>query len=322
MKGTNVPNTSRDQLGDVLIAVLTYQRNDDLVELLPLLVAQLGGRTGEVLVVDNDPGGSAASTVAELDLARVRYVHEERPGIAHARNRALDEAGDAHVLVFIDDDERPDARWLTSLLACYQREQCVAVAGAVIPDVGRIDDPWIEAGGFFVRPRHSTGSELEAASTANLLIDLRRLESLGSVRFDDRFGLSGGSDTMFSRELIARGGRIVWCDEAVVTDHIRTFRANRAWVLQRHFRSGNSWARTSVELSKNGGATLLMRLRLTLAGVARIVLGTARSTFGTVARSSRHQARGSRTAARGMGMTLGAWGRVYVEYRRKGRDAV
>jgi succinoglycan biosynthesis protein ExoM len=304
-----------------MIAVLTYQRNDDLLELLPLLVAQLGERPGEVLVVDNDPDGSAASTVTGLDLARVRYVHEERPGIAHARNRALDEAGDAHVLVFIDDDERPDPAWLSSLLDCYQREQCVAVAGAVIPDVGRIDDPWIDAGGFFVRARHTTGTELGAASTANLLIDLRRLEAMGSVRFDDRFGLSGGSDTLFTRELLARGGRIVWCDEAVVTDYIRTFRSNRAWVLQRHFRSGNSWARTSVELSQGRWATLVTRLRLTFAGVARVVLGTARAVVGTVVRSPRHQARGSRTAAHGRGMTQGAWGRVYVEYRRKSADA-
>jgi succinoglycan biosynthesis protein ExoM len=312
-----VPSTNRGQLGKVLIAVLTYQRNDDLVELLPLLVAQLGDRAGEVLVVDNDPDGSAAPTVSEMGLPGVRYVHERQPGIAHARNRALDEAGDAHVLVFIDDDERPDAMWLTQLLDCYQREQSVAVAGAVIPDVGRIEDPWIEAGGFFVRARHRTGSEVPAASTANLLIDLRQLEALGSVRFDERFGLSGGSDTMFTRELLARGGRIVWCDEAIVTDYIRPARANRGWVLQRHFRSGNSWARTSVELSRAGWATLLVRLRLTFIGVARIVLGTMRSAFGVITRSLRHQARGSRTAARGTGMALGAWGRVYVEYRRK-----
>lgn len=310
--------TSDGVLGRIVIAALTYQRNEDLLELLPMLVTQLGEHDGEVLVVDNDPDGSAAATVAGLDLARVRYVHEQQPGIAHARNRALDEAGDAHLLVFIDDDERPDPAWLSTLLGCYGRERCVAVAGAVIPDVGRIDDPWIEAGGFFVRPRHTTGSEVEAASTANLLIDLQQLEALGSVRFDERFGLTGGSDTLFSRELIARGGRIVWCDEAVVTDYIRTVRANRSWVLQRHYRSGNSWARTSVELSKGRVPTLLTRLRLTWVGLARIVVGTARSTFGTVVRSPRHQARGSRTAARGRGMAVGAWGVVYVEYRRKG----
>jgi succinoglycan biosynthesis protein ExoM len=61
----------------------------------------------------------------------------------------------------------------------------------------------------------------------------------------------------------------------------------------------------------------LVRLRLTFVGVARIVLGTTRSGFGLVTRSLRHQARGSRTAARGTGMALGAWGRVYVEYRRR-----
>ena len=111
-------------------------------------------------------------------------------------------------------------------------------------------DPWIAAGGFFVRQRHRTGTEQGAASTANLLIDLEELQRLGGIRFDEEFGLTGGSDTMFTRTITGRGGRIVWCDEAVVTDHVRTERVTRQWVLQRHFRSGNSWSRISVRLAK------------------------------------------------------------------------
>lgn len=312
------PNPS-DVLGPIVIAVLTYKRPEDLPALLPQLLEQTEtvGEDVTVLVVDNDAEESARVTVAALALDRVTYVVEPRPGIAAARNRALAEVPHAHLLIFIDDDERPEPGWLSALLDCYRRERSAAVAGPVVPDAVGLDDPWIVAGGFFVRKRHPTGTEVEAASTANLLLDLRQLAELGAFRFDEKFSLTGGSDTLFTRRLTRAGGRIVWCDEASVVDHIRIQRLNRRWVLQRHFRAGNSWSRTTVELEPGPLSRLGVRLRLTVLGLVRIVLGSLRTAFGTVTRSLRHQARGSRTAARGTGMVLGAWGGVYIEYRRK-----
>jgi hypothetical protein len=204
------------------------------------------------------------------------------------------------------------------MVECYRRERCAAVAGVVIPDVGRIDDPWLRQAGFFVRKRHPTGSEHEAAATANLLLDLRQVEQLGNIRFDNRFGLTGGEDTLFTRTLSRRGGRIVWCDEAIVVDHIRVHRVTRRWILQRHFRNGNTWARIDVELGTSTPARALARLRLTLLGVVRIILGGLRAAGGVVIRSPKHQGRGSKAVARGIGMATGAWGAVYEdsEYRR------
>ncbi len=69
-----------------------------------------------VLVIDNDPAGSGEAVVSALDSDAVRYVHEPRPGIAAARNRALDEAASYDLLIFIDDDEWPNPTWLQSLL--------------------------------------------------------------------------------------------------------------------------------------------------------------------------------------------------------------
>ena len=310
--------SSTDPLGSVVVAVLTYRRADDLLELLPQLVEQTTSvdETASVLVVDNDPAASGAAVVTALDLPAVRYVHEPTPGIASARNRVLDEVRGAHLLVFIDDDERPAQNWLSALVECYRRERCAAVAGAVLPDLSQVDDPWILAGGFFVRQRHAAGTELDTASTANLLLDLRQVERLGGARFDERFGLSGGSDTLFTRTLTRNGGRLVWCDEACVTDHIRVQRLSRRWVLQRHFRAGNSWSRTCVDLETRSVPRIRVRLALTTQGVVRIVLGALRVALGAAMRSVRHQARGSRTVARGSGMALGAWGGVYVEYKR------
>jgi succinoglycan biosynthesis protein ExoM len=303
-------------IGEVVVAVLTYKRTEDIAALLPLLVeqaSQIPERT-RVVVVDNDPAGSARGPVAALGLSEVTYVHEVQPGIAHGRNRALDEARGAHLLVFLDDDERPCEGWLVELLATYRTERSAGVAGVVLPAPGLVDDPWIEAGGFFVRQRHADGAEVPAAGTANLLLDLRQVERLGGIRFDAAFGMTGGSDTMFTRTLIQRGGRIVWSDRSRVVDHIRVARITRDWVLQRAFRAGNSWSRTSVALKAAGAARLLLRCRLTAAGLARMVAGSARAVVGVGTRNLRHQARGRRTLARGRGMILGAWGIVYNEY--------
>ena len=306
----------------VVLAVLTYKRVEDLPVLLPLLVQQAGtvGEETSVLVVDNDAAASARETVERLNLPGVRYVVEASPGIAAARNRVLDETAGDDLLVFIDDDERPEPNWLAALLECYRRDRPAAVAGPVVPDLGLIDDPWIIAGGFFVRQRHATGTVLQTASTANLLIDLHQVRALGDVRFDERFGLTGGSDTLFTRTLTRNGGRLVWCDEAVVTDHIRVQRLTRRWVLQRHFRSGNSWSRTCMDLETTPWGRSRTRIALTVQGLGRIVAGSLRTAVGVVRRSLRDQARGSRTVARGIGMTVGAWGGVYVEYHRRSAE--
>ncbi len=71
-------------------------------------------------------------------------------------------------------------------------------------------DPWIKAGRFFDRRRLPSGTQIEVAATNNLLLDLRQVRAFG-LRFDEALGLSGGSDTLFTRELHGRGGVLVWC---------------------------------------------------------------------------------------------------------------
>jgi hypothetical protein len=136
------------------------------------------------------------------------------------------------------------------------------------------------------------------------------------MRFDERFSASGGSDTLFTVELHRGGGRLVWCDEARVTDVVPPSRLNRRWVLRRAVRTGNSWSRVSIEVERRGVARAVRRLVLTAQGIARVVGGAGRCVLGFVTRSVTHQARGARTLARGLGMTSGAWGYQFGEYHR------
>jgi len=305
------------------VAVLTYRRPDDLRAVLPHLVeqARLLDPPAGVLVVDNDPDGGARDAVAPVPGVDVRYVHEPAPGIAAARNRALDECADADLVVFIDDDERPVPAWLRLLVDTYLVDRPEAVVGPVVSEYVHEPDAWVRAGRFFDRRRLRTGTVTDVAATNNLLLDVTRLRALG-LRFDEAFGLSGGSDMLLTRQLAAAGGRLVWCDEAVVVDVVPPDRVTRTWVLARAFRSGNTWARTSLVLARGPRGRAAVRVRLTAQGAVRVVAGAARAAVGTVARRAGHDARGRRTVARGAGMLAGAYGTVYVEYARDGRRTV
>jgi glycosyltransferase involved in cell wall biosynthesis len=307
----------------VRIAVLTYQRPQDIGAALPRLLAQAESVECDsvhcdIVVVDNDPEGSARDFVTAFGADHpgiVHYQHEAEPGISAARNRALASAADCDLLVFIDDDERPCLNWLALLLETYQAHASAAVVGPVISEFEVQPDAWVQAGRFFDRRRLPTGTEVKVAATNNLLLDLHQIRAYG-LDFDPQFGISGGGDTMFTRSLYQNGGKLVWCDEAIVLDVVPTARTTRDWVIRRALRSGNSESSTSLKLARSHRERGLVRLKLTGRGAGRIVAGGARLGVGTVTSSLRHQARGLRTLTRGAGLLSGAWGYVYREYRR------
>lgn len=309
-----MPDIDRIRL---VIAVLTFRRPRDIAEVIPALIEQAASVEADVtiLVVDNDPEGGAAGQVNAFARRHpVRYVHEPVPGIASARNRALAESDAARLLVFIDDDERPTPGWLGLLLDTWRTTRCAAVVG---PVVSRFDVPpadWVAAGRFFDRRRMPTGTRVGVAATNNLLLDLEVVRRIGA-RFDTRFGISGGSDSAFTRDIHAHGGEIVWCDEAVVHDIVPAERTTREWVLRRAYRVGNAWSRIHLVDARAGGRALV-RSGLLLRGSIRVVLGSVRFAVGLATRRLVDRARGLRTAARGAGMLAGAVGSVYSEYKR------
>lgn len=305
----------------VTIAVLTFRRTDRLRTLLPLLEAQrleVAGpeTTVDILVVDNDAARSAEPAVREFSAQRyVRYVCEPLPGIANARNRALDEASTTRLLAFIDDDESPQTGWLRALVETWQRTEPAAVAGRVVEYFSVAPDQWIVAGGFFRRRSLPTGTPVERAGAGNLLLDLDYVRRAG-VRFDGSLGFAGGEDTLFCAQLRQQGGVIVWCQEAQALDHIPAERLSRRWVLARAFSHGNAAGRVDLRMVDRPAARARIRVHLLGRGCARLAGGLLRGALGTVSRRVDHEARGLRTASRGLGMTAAAAGWRHQEYRR------
>jgi hypothetical protein len=316
-----VPDTVR-----LTVAVPTFRRPAELRAALPLLLEHArevaerpGGRyTVDVLVVDNDPEGTAAAVVAEAVAPAVRHVVEPTPGIAAVRNRAIDEAAGARLLAFIDDDERPLASWLSALVDTWESTGAAAVSGRILAEYAGELEPWIRAGDFFVRRSMPTGTPIDVAAAGNLLLDLDQVRRAG-VRFETSLGLAGGEDTLFSRTLARAGGRMVWCNESAAVDFVPPERMTRAWVLTRAWSHGNAAVLTELRLTPRASARAVARARWVVQGLLRVAGGGARWCLGLVVRSLRHRARGLRAVCRGAGMVGGACGLAFVEYARDGR---
>ena len=64
----------------------------------------------------------------------------------------------------------------------------------------------------------------------------------GKVAFDPRYGLSGSEDTDFFHRLCRSGAVMVWCQEALLTEHVPEERLTMRWLLSRGFRGGQRYA--------------------------------------------------------------------------------
>ncbi|MBE9937984.1 glycosyltransferase family 2 protein [Cellulosimicrobium cellulans] len=310
----------------VTVAVPTFRRPRELAGLLravaphlETLSEDLGIATvGEVLVVDNDPARSAERVVAAA-AGTVRYVHEPLPGISAARDTALRRSADSDLLVFIDDDELPRARWLAELLAVWLERRPAAVAGRVVAEFDAEPDEWIRAGRFFERRYLPRGTSVRAAAAGNLLLDIEQVHRSG-VTFDRRLGMGGGEDTLFTSALTRRGFRIEWAPDSVIVDRVPADRLRKAWVLRRRFAHGTVVSTVAVRLATSGRERALARVAGVARGLALVGSGALRWLRGLVTGSLARRARATADVWRGAGRIAGAAGLHFPEYRRAGRS--
>ena len=337
------------------IAMLTYRRNEYRAQVIPQLLKQADDVSGPdatagVLIVDNDPQAGARAVVeaaraalaggqseaaessgqagpsgsADSDAAatsRLVYVHEPEPGIVAGRNRALSEARGSDALVFIDDDEIPSPGWLASLVSTWRSQECAAVTGPTPPTFEDTPSPWVTASGAFDSWEAADGAQVRSADTGNLLLDLGVVERLG-LRFDPRYGLTGGEDSLFTRQLTRAGGVIRFAAGAIVTKRVPAARARRTWVLERSLRSGSSWARVRIDTAgpadgtSGGLARLRLRLGYGIKGLAKAGVDGARAGVARIRGDVPAQARYEVSSRGGLGMVVGALGGHVREYGR------
>lgn len=309
-----MPSSTRER---VSIAITTYKRPKLLDPLLDIVAERIRGASklidASILVIDNDPAESARP-IAERH-AEARYVAEHTPGIAAARQRALDETPEGTLLVYLDDDVTPDPEWLEPLVTLWLESAAAIVAGYVRYSFPEGSDPWVVEGGFIRRENLPTGTRLGVAAAGNILVDVSAIRRLG-VDFDTTLGLSGGEDTLFTSQVTRAGGSIVWCQESVVDGPIPVERATRAFCIARAQAHGSVAVLVALRLSASKVGRAAIRARSVLGGLLRIAGGFAKHLAGRLSSNVQRDADGFRIASRGWGMARAAIGITTAEYRR------
>lgn len=294
-----------------VVAIASYRRPQGLASLLESLEVSIAAASGaprpRIVVVDNDPSGSARDVV-DAGHGAWEYVHEPEPGIVAARNAGLGALQpDDDAIIFVDDDETVDPGWYQAIIASALRYDADVVTGPVIPTY-RDDCPsWIRRGEFFDRLRFPSGTRPRFPATNNALVRRRALALLQEPRFSQQFAVSGGSDSEFFDRLSRAGADIRWDDEALVYEVVPAERATLRWIWRRNVRLGNVASRVTLR-SRPRAVVLAL-------GVTRVIWGVVATAVDIVAK--RHVTRDSFShIPKGVGMVGASVGALVEEYQR------
>jgi succinoglycan biosynthesis protein ExoM len=288
-----------------LIAIVTYRRPSMLQRCIESVGRQLGPND-RILVIDNDPSGSGMDVANRVQ--DVECVIEAIPGIAAARNRAIEIflTSRHSRLLFIDDDEVAREGWVEAHHRTAERYGAECTFGPVIPTFEGGAPNWVIRGKFFERVRSSTGEPVRFPATNNVQILRGFFDTRMAIRFDERFSLTGGSDTDFFERARDSGARFIWSDEAVVEEAVPPERAKASWIWRRGVRLGNVSARMLMRRKS--------RLAVAILGVCRMLASPAMVAVSAVRRTELRDA--VMHLPKGVGMVTASFGRNVVEYAR------
>ncbi len=213
------------------------------------------------------------------------------------------------LLAVLDDDELPEPRWLDELLECRRRTGAPIVTGPVLPRFEAAAPGWIVQGGFFDLATYDDLTILQDGITGNAMFHLPTIVDAG-LRFDDRFGRTGGEDQLFFRQAARRGLDIRYSSQATVFESVPTERANLGFLARRELRKGNTLgllARDHPELGDQPA-------RRVLAAAKWLTVGATAALLGAVTGRDIRLKRGLLSGVRAAGMIGGLCGWRYIAY--------
>ena len=170
---------------EISVAVCTYNRADILPKCLESLANQTTDKElFEILIIDNNSTDGTKEITADFckENQNFRYIFEEKQGLSHARNRAIEEASGIYI-AYIDDDAIADKEWVERIFSVIQNNKDIeAFGGKILPWYNTEKPKWFkdEFG------LHSWGDK-------HLLLSLQNYP----------FGLSG-SNMIFKKDILEK----------------------------------------------------------------------------------------------------------------------
>ncbi|WP_111560048.1 glycosyltransferase family 2 protein [Paracoccus sediminilitoris] len=210
------------------IVICTRRRPRDLANCLDSLSTEIAGDR-DIVVVDNGPDPETRAVVEAHP--GVRYVTEPTPGLSRARNAGV-LAARGDVVVFVDDDVRPEPGWIEPLLGAFAPGVDV-VCGLVLPETlaaeaqiafqydlgfGGMGQVPLLYDRVFLDRSPASPPVWDIGAGANMAVRRRRVLELGG--FDERIGPGAaggcGDDSEYWSRVLHAGGAIVYEPLSVV----------------------------------------------------------------------------------------------------------
>ncbi|MEQ8556994.1 MAG: glycosyltransferase family 2 protein [Henriciella sp.] len=249
---------------DVTVVIPTYNRPESLHRAVQSLFWQTARKTGfKVLVVDNSREATARFAFDALenqapDTLHLTYLHAPEPGVANARNAAMD-ALTTPLVAFLDDDQTAPIHWLDGLIEAYARYQAAVTFGPVmtaLPDGIHQHRAYFEH--FFARdPGLDDGYIDKPWGCGNALLDTRQIPG-AKPWFDARMNEVGGEDDVLFARIREGGGKFAWAENAPVYEHPLRQRLSLSYTLRRALAYGQGPCTMARKASPPRYGSLLM----------------------------------------------------------------
>jgi len=302
-------------MNHVVIGIPTYKRPIMLKKLLQSIDAsvidsELISRL-DIVVVDNDKERTAENIISDFELNKINnhqiyYKCFPKKGLSNVRNEILKYSLNLSpiFLVTIDDDEYVDKYWLNEMVKKCTEKACEIVIGKIVPvleeQVPKSISNWFPTTTF---PENQIVGQMK---TGNTLFRTKFIYD-NKLWFDNRFNLSGGEDTFFGMQAIARGAKILFAEKAIVYETIPKERTTLKWLLTRRFRGATTYSYCHI-IQKNY-KVLLKKL---LVSILYIIIGVL--TLPLILIPFSYQYWGLLKLMDGIGGIYGMMGKTFKEY--------
>jgi glycosyltransferase involved in cell wall biosynthesis len=237
----------------ISVVICTHNRSECLPAAIQSALDQNPVSSGfEVVVVDNASTDRTREAVAPfLESGRVRYIHEGRLGLCHARNTGWQQARGRYV-AYLDDDAVACTGWLAAIAEAFSTTPTPGIVGGRVEPIWEAPRPrWLSddlAGGLAVldwsdRAHVITDVRTEWLAGVNLALPVSVLAEVGGFHpWLDRVGsrmLSSG-DVFLQKQVMGRGYACLYSPKMAVRHRVPASRLRKPWFYRRYFWQGVS----------------------------------------------------------------------------------
>jgi glycosyltransferase involved in cell wall biosynthesis len=239
------------------IAICTWNRCELLRQTLARLadVPVPSDLDWDILVVNNHCSDRTSDVVADFrGVLPIREVSEPRPGLSHARNRALSTIITDYV-VWIDDDVLVSERWLIGFASAVRAYPRACAFGGPIepwfvvpPDPALLDAfPSLRTGfcGIDYGSREVPLDRSQPIYGANMAF---AMSAVGALRFNSSLGVVqgtglGGEEVEFIDRLCGETGEVIWIPDMRVKHYVDPSRMTLPYLTNYSYNGGRTLIR-------------------------------------------------------------------------------